>query len=86
MRNKDESLLTTSEHPISMENLPINDLNGQSYGFVVYRHQVKLNASSQIKIRGHVRDFAQVLVDGQLQISPIKSSEDLQNFGSWCSR
>lgn len=69
-----------------MENLPINNMNGQSYGFVVYRHNVMVKHSSRLKIRGHVRDFAQVLLNGQLQTPPVKTTNDLQAFGSWVPR
>lgn len=69
-----------------MENLPINNMNGQSYGFVVYRHHVMLKNSSRLKIRGHIRDFAQVLVNGKLQTPPVKTRKDLEAFGSWCPR
>ncbi len=45
---------------MSMERLPINDGNGQSYGYIVYRKQLELTQGSKILIRGHVRDLLQV--------------------------
>ena len=72
---------------LSMEQLPINNDNGQSYGFIIYRKtNVTVTDSSNLKIRGHVRDLAQVLVNGQLQTPPIKSQADLKSFGSWFPR
>ena len=50
-----------------MEDLPINNGSGQSFGFTVYRKTVEIEANSQLKIRGHIRDFAQILINGQLQ-------------------
>ena len=69
-----------------MEDLPINNGSGQSFGFTVYRKTVEIEANSQLKIRGHIRDFAQILINGQLQTPPTLSKSDLQNFGSWVSR
>jgi hypothetical protein len=69
-----------------MEELPVNNLNGQSYGFVVYRNHVVVRNASTLLVRGHIRDFAQVLVNGQLQTPPVKSLNDLEAFGSWCPR
>ncbi len=69
-----------------MEELPINDENGQSYGFIVYRKRVNIQLSSVLKVRNHIRDLAQVLVNGILQTSPIMSTADLNKFGSWVPR
>lgn len=71
-----------------MEELPINAGNGQSYGFTVYRNTIDLlqTGKSVLKIRNHVRDLAQVLVNGQLQTPPVLSTADLNNFGSWVPR
>lgn len=70
-----------------MEQLPINNGNGQSYGFVIYRKNgIAIKDGSKLKIRGHVRDLAQVLVNGQMQTPPISSSSDLKAFGSWYPR
>lgn len=79
-------MVISSETTLSMEELPINDMNGQSYGFVVYRHRAHVTNSSKLRIRGHIRDFAQVLVNEQLQTPPITSPKDLEAFGSWCLR
>ena len=80
-------MIVKSPSPLAMEDLPINSLNGQSYGFTVYRKIVKLQAESVIKVRNHIRDFAQILVNGKLQTPPILNLEDLANkFGSWYHR
>jgi len=71
---------------MAMEDLPINNMNGQSYGFVVYRKSVNVTSGSVLLVRNHIRDLAQVIVDGHLQTPPIKSILDLPNFGSWANR
>lgn len=78
--------IVKSSSLLSMEDLPINNGNGQSYGFTVYRKTVNLEASSTLKVRNHIRDLAQVLINGQLQTPPITSTDDLNNFGSWVTR
>lgn len=83
---KPSSQIVESASLLSMEELPINNENGQSYGFTVYRKTVDLEASSTLKVRNHIRDLAQVLVNGQLQTPPIMSTDDLNNFGSWVTR
>lgn len=80
-------MLVNSPTVLSMEDLPINNFNGQSYGFTVYRKIVNVQSNSVLKVRNHFRDFAQVLIDGQLQTPPILTMEDLaKNFGSWYPR
>lgn len=69
-----------------MEELPIHGSSGQSYGFTVYRKKVQLEQDSLLKIRGHVRDFCQVMIDGQLRTPPVTKRSDLRNFGSWYPR
>jgi len=79
-------MVVVNNSTLSMEELPINDMNGQSYGFVVYRKSIHLGGASVLKVRGHVRDFAQVLINGELQTPPIRTSKDLYDFGSWFPR
>lgn len=69
-----------------MEDLPINNMNGQSYGFTVYRKRVSVLPASTLKVRNHIRDLAQLVVNGQLQTPQIKTMEDLKKFGSWYPR
>ena len=76
-------LVITHSTVLSMEELPINNDNGQSYGFIVYRKTVNMKAESVLTIKGHIRDFAQVLINGQNQIPPVHSQEDFNKFGSW---
>jgi len=71
---------------LAMEDLPINNMNGQSYGFTVYRKSVRATSSSVLQVRNHIRDMAQVLVDGQLQTPPVMGIKDLGKFGLWCNR
>ena len=71
---------------LAMEDLPINNDSGQSYGFTVYRKTVNIEANSQLRVRGHIRDFAQVLINGQNQIPPALSQGDFDKFGAWVPR
>jgi len=71
---------------MSMEELPINNMNGQSYGFIVYRKSVDVTSGSVLLVRNHIRDLAQVVVGGHLQTPPIMSMLDLPKFGSWGPR
>ncbi|XP_008579617.1 PREDICTED: beta-galactosidase-1-like protein 2 [Galeopterus variegatus] len=48
-----------SEKPVNMENLPVNNGNGQSFGYVLYETTI---TSSGI-LRGHVRDQGQVFLN-----------------------
>jgi len=52
------------EKCVSMELLPINDNNGQSYGYVVYRKTGTINAGDRYKV-SWPRDFAQLLIDSE---------------------
>ncbi|XP_060528721.1 beta-galactosidase-1-like protein 3 [Cylas formicarius] len=70
-------------HPVSMENMDINNGNGQSYGYVVYRKTLDLDANSLLKIVGRVCDTVIVLVNGK-RVSPVLAkAADLNNFGTW---
>lgn len=46
------------EHPVNMENLQVNDGNGQSYGYVLYETVVP--GGGRLYSQDHVRDRAQV--------------------------
>ena len=73
--------------PTPMEKLNINNGNGQSYGYIVYRKTLPIIAGMKLKIRGHPRDLVQVLVNGIEVNAPIVSVMDLmKNFGSWAVR
>ncbi|KAJ3664571.1 hypothetical protein Zmor_000127 [Zophobas morio] len=69
---------------LSMEQLPINDNSGQSYGYTVYRQEgLNIAADSTLTITGHIRDTVMILVDGVLISNPLSSSDDFNNFGYW---
>jgi len=69
--------------PLSMEKLPINDNNGQSYGYIIYRSRVEVGNGSMVEI-GRARDVAQLIVDGNLQSAKFNGVPDVTNeFGYW---
>ncbi|KAJ3664570.1 hypothetical protein Zmor_000126 [Zophobas morio] len=73
-----------SSTTLSMEQLPINDNSGQSYGYIVYRQEgLTISADSTLTITGHVRDTVMILVDGVLISNSLSSSDDFNNFGYW---
>ncbi|XP_071520432.1 beta-galactosidase-1-like protein 2 [Panulirus ornatus] len=75
------------EGPLSMELLPINNQSGQAYGYILYTTRAFLAATnSTLKIRGHVRDMAQVMVDGQVITKPYSNPLDVSDFGFWNGR
>ncbi|EFA04110.1 Beta-galactosidase-1-like protein 3 [Tribolium castaneum] len=82
IRQAPSTVLSTSDIP--MENLPINDNSGQSYGYIVYRASgIDIPANSVLTITGHVRDTVMVLIDGVLISKPLSSLDDLNTFGFW---
>ncbi|XP_046473337.1 beta-galactosidase-1-like protein 2 [Neodiprion pinetum] len=70
----------------NMENLPIKNGNGQSYGYINYRKKVALKTASTLKISGYVQDTAMVLVDGELKSKPLETEEDINGFGYWMQK
>ncbi|XP_023677057.1 beta-galactosidase-1-like protein 2 isoform X2 [Paramormyrops kingsleyae] len=50
-----------SERPVNMENLPVNNGNGQSYGYTLY--ETNITGGGMLNSRNHVRDRALVFVD-----------------------
>ncbi|XP_048836274.1 beta-galactosidase-1-like protein 2 isoform X2 [Brienomyrus brachyistius] len=52
-----------SENPINMENLPVNNGNGQSYGYTLY--ETNITSGGMLNSRNHVRDRALVFMDRQ---------------------
>jgi len=77
----------TLTKPTWMEALSVNNGNGQSYGYLVYRKEVTLQAGSVLKIRGHPRDLVQVMVNGVNVNPPLLTTSALQTtFGSWAVR
>ena len=73
----------------SMEELNINNGNGQSYGFILYRTKLtgaQLKTGSQLTIRGRPRDLVQVLINGVMLSKPVLVQSDLDTFGTWAVR
>ena len=44
----------------SMEELPINNFNGQSYGYIVYRKKMPIKQGAVLSMRGRPRDLLHV--------------------------
>uniref|UniRef100_A0A4W3H574 Galactosidase beta 1 like 2 n=1 Tax=Callorhinchus milii TaxID=7868 RepID=A0A4W3H574_CALMI len=53
----------TSDTPINMENLPINSGSGQAFGYTLY--STVITSGGTLASENHVRDRAQVFVDGK---------------------
>ncbi|VEN48802.1 unnamed protein product [Callosobruchus maculatus] len=76
-----------SERPLAMEQLPINNDSGQSYGYIAYRKEnVDIPAGAKLMISGYVRDTVLVLVNGILVQKPPKQLSDLNGFGFWIQK
>lgn len=74
----------TSATPISMEWLPINNMSGQSFGYIIYRNKfLDIPANSTLTIGGRVCDTVVVLIDGELVSKPLNTASDLNGFGFW---
>ncbi|KAM6988308.1 beta-galactosidase-1-like protein 2 [Tautogolabrus adspersus] len=50
-----------SEKPVNMENLPVNNNNGQSYGYTLY--ETSITAAGTLNSNNNIRDRALVFVD-----------------------
>ncbi|CAH1981047.1 unnamed protein product [Acanthoscelides obtectus] len=67
-----------------MEQLPINNMSGQSYGYVIYRHRLfHLPSYSHVRINGRVCDTVVVTLNDQLMSRPLDTASDLDAFGFW---
>ena len=55
-------LREVSEKLKSMEQLSLNNGNGQSYGYIVYRKRLALRQGSVLSMRGRPRDLLQVKI------------------------
>ncbi|KAI9554454.1 hypothetical protein GHT06_019727 [Daphnia sinensis] len=79
-------LVIQSNNLLAMEDLPINNNNGQSYGYVLYRNAATLAGGAHtITTIGHVRDLAVLLVDQQRLTPDWRSEMQLGNFGFWAT-
>ena len=56
-----------SPTPVNMENLPVNNGNGQSYGYVLY--ETTITSGGLLKSEDHVRDRALVSVKKSILIT-----------------
>jgi len=79
-------LREVSEKLKSMEQLSLNNGNGQSYGYIVYRKRLSLRQGSILSMRGRPRDLLQVMVNGVMVNEPIMNILELSKFGSWAVR
>lgn len=65
-----------------MEMMDVNNGNGQSYGYINYRKTgLTINTGDTLKIAGHVRDIAMLMVDGILLTKHLSSAYDCLTFG-----
>ncbi|XP_066945630.1 beta-galactosidase-1-like protein 2 [Macrobrachium rosenbergii] len=78
-----QTSVEVTDGPCSMEQLPINDNNGQSHGYISYTTNAYLTPTSKLLITNHVRDLAQVLVDGVVMTKPYSTGDDVSRFGFW---
>lgn len=70
-----------SKDLISMENLPINNNTGQSFGYIIYRKtNISIKKDSFLKILGYVQDSVNVYINGKLTTVNVV---DLNSFGYW---
>ena len=69
IENVPEQSRETRNKPTPMEQLDINNGNGQSYGYIVYRKTLVLRPGMKLKIRGHPRDLVQVIILGSVRSS-----------------
>uniref|UniRef100_A0A2P2I5I9 Beta-galactosidase n=1 Tax=Hirondellea gigas TaxID=1518452 RepID=A0A2P2I5I9_9CRUS len=73
--------------PLNMEALPMNKMSGQSYGYIFYSTKAVVAPTwSTLMIKGHVRDMAQVMVNGGMVTKPYGDGADLNSFGFWNGR
>jgi len=79
-------LREVSEKLKSMEQLSLNNGNGQSYGYIVYRKRLPLRQGSVLSMRGRPRDLLLVMVNGVMVNEPIMNILELSKFGSWAVR
>ncbi|XP_071052667.1 beta-galactosidase-1-like protein 3 [Onthophagus taurus] len=70
------------ENLIQMEYLPINNNSGQLYGYIVYRKtNLSIPENSVLRIKGAVKDFAMILINGELITKTLISKVDIYSFG-----
>ncbi|VEN61728.1 unnamed protein product [Callosobruchus maculatus] len=73
-----------TNHLRPMEYLPINNMSGQSYGYIIYRHRLfDLPRSSKLTIGGRIHDTVVVTLNDHLISRPLDVVSDLDGFGFW---
>lgn len=73
-----------SKSLLPMEMLPINNNNGQSYGYIVYRKiNINISKNSILSIEGRVCDTVMVMVNGKLMSPILRERKNLDEFGYW---
>ncbi|KAG7155525.1 Beta-galactosidase-1-like protein 2-like [Homarus americanus] len=76
-----------SENVLAMEDLPYNEGNGQSFGYIVYRTTVIVpEGGATLTLKGHVRDLGLLLLDGHLISRCPRTPADLNGFGVWVNK
>ncbi|XP_057663244.1 beta-galactosidase-1-like protein 3 [Diorhabda carinulata] len=71
-----------SKNVVAMETIDINNNNGQSFGYIVYRKVLDIPAGAVLKIEGRVCDTVMVLINGQLVSPWISRAVDMNQFGT----
>ncbi len=78
------NLVIQSETPLTMEDLPINNNNGQSYGYLLYRNTAALAGGTHtIQTIGSVRDLAVLMLDQRRLTTDWVNNAQLAGFGFW---
>ena len=86
IENVPEQSRETRTKPTPMEQLDINNGNGQSYGYIVYRKTLVLRPGMKLKIRGHPRDLVQVINFRSVRSSrsqnlrPVRTCQEFSTF------
>lgn len=84
LRFQPSNLVIQSVTPLSMEDLPINNNNGQSYGYILYRKTATLTAGTHtVQTIGSVRDLAVLMLDQKRLTRDWVSDAQLTGFGFW---
>ncbi|XP_065563693.1 beta-galactosidase-1-like protein 2 isoform X2 [Artemia franciscana] len=78
-----ELQFTGMKLPLAMEDLPMNNDSGQSFGYILYRTTAEFGSGSNLTIVGHVRDLAVLRIDGKLLSKPWTSDSQIGSFGFW---
>ncbi|CAG9834591.1 unnamed protein product [Diabrotica balteata] len=78
-----ENVIQHTGDPIPMEQLPINDNSGQSFGYIVYRHTHTTAGAVKLTLTGTVRDTLLVLVNGILRTPVPSKKSDVDGVGFW---